>query len=318
MDEIKLYLQAVRKHLWFKNKDQQISTLEAEITNQLAGDYSGDKVRFVLESLGDPREVAHHLNYADKKLLVDGQSLGAVIKLIYAIFLVGIVVGLITSGSVIFEFDSFAQNLSVTWILSVIFKVTIDAINFTLFAIGALAVVHFIIQNELIGNKQQLQSIYSLVGERDKKAWKLSQLKPPKYAKAEYLGEVLVEIIFTVIFLIVLKIQPWPVEFNFFDYNFYNQLALLLVISIGVEVAVSSYRYYNGDGNLMYLCLEIFKQCYGVFIAAYILIDQQMFFIPGIVPVSLDNIFYMIVVLNIATAIVAIVKSLYKYLKFRS
>lgn len=317
MEYVEQYLQVVKKYLWFKQDEDYIEQLRNQIEHALDGDHSQQKISTVLEGFGDPKQLARKYNYQHTKLQITGLQLNAIIKLIQFIAIIGLFSMSIASLGIIVDLKNFSLLFTFESIIRFSLTVIANTINFTLIGIGLIAVCYFLVQNNILGSKEYLDYLLPLTGLEGDKRWSIKKLTANTYLKIDYLTDSLSTIIFTGVFLIVLKIQPWPAQFNFFNYQFYNQLTVLLVIAIAIELAINSYRFFKGCNDLSYLCLEIFKQSYGVFITLYILIDQQMFYIPQVLPMITDDIFNFIVVISIISAIGSVMIVVYKYIKHK-
>ena len=96
-----------------------------------------------------------------------------------------------------------------------------------------------------------------------------------------------------------------------------TQFTLVIVLSIFIELSIYSYRFFVGEHTALYLTLNIFRNCYSIFAAAYVLMDKKMFFLPPLATGLPDDLFSLIFFFCVGIALSSIVFSIYRYLKLK-
>ncbi len=318
------YLEDVKYHLYGKDKNDIIKELKSDILNRLDENYTEEDLIAVLEDLGAPWEVASSYNYDNNGLTITKENFNNYLKLLKLLFVIGLIVSCVAALDNFIDFNRFTLSFEIASVFTFIFDMLINTFNFTVISIGILTIIFYYIEKYDKEAKEYNKYIFPFLNPDTKvtkeNKWSIKNLKSKRYNLIDYVAESICLIFFTGIFLVFLDRQIWPTEYQFFHVEYLNTFMGLIVLSIIIELVVNSYRFFVGENNLIYVILNILRNCYGIWASAFILLYQKMFYLPEVVIETStlnNNIFYLVFFINVIIAISSISMSIYRYIKLK-
>ncbi len=316
------YLEDVKYHLYGKDKNDIIKELKSDILNRLEDNYTEDDLIKVLEDLGAPWEVASSYNYDNDGLTITKENFNNYIKILKLLFVIGFITSAVTAGTVFYDYQRFTFSIDAVKILTYIITTLHQTFNFMVFSIGILTIIFYFIEkhDKKEPKKNKLGNYIAPLSnakEYTSTKWTIKNLKSKRYNLADYIGGTIAIVFWTVLFLVFLDRQVWPIEYQFFKSEYFIAFAFLVLLSIILEILVNSYRFFKGEKTLMYVALNLFRNAYVIFSSAYILIYKEMFYIPSAISDVPQEIFILVFVINIIIALSSIYMSIYRYIKLK-
>ncbi len=316
------YLEDVKYHLYGKDKNDIIKELKSDILNRLGDNYKEDDLIKVLEDLGAPWEVASSYNYDNEGLSITKENFNNYVKLLKLLFIIGLIVSAVAALDNFIDYTRFTLTFDYSSILTFIFDMIINTFNFTVTSIGILTIIFYFIEKYDNQAAEYNKYIFPFLNPKPTKenTWSIKTLKSKRYNLIDYIGGSVSIVFFTGMFLVFLDRQIWPTEYQFFHAEYLNTFMGLVMFSVILELISYSIRFFIVEQKLIYVLLNIVRNCYGVWASAYILLFQKMFYMPEVVTeVSAvnDNVFVLIFFINLIIAISSVSMSIYRYIKLK-
>ncbi len=312
------YLEDVKHYLYDKDKNDIIKELKSDIQNKLRDGYTEKELVEVLEELGSPIEVATSYNFENKGFSITNQNFNNYVKLIKLMFIVCLIASAVASFDIFIDYSRFKFLIDIESVVAFTISLIFNTLTFTVFSIGLLTIIFYLIEKYDTSGEYS-KHIFSAINPKSNvdKNWTVKQLKAKRFNLIDYICGSLATIFWSGVFIVFLNNQFLPLEYQFFHIEYLSVFTLLIIISVVIELAVFSYRFFVGEHTFTFVVLNILKNCYGILASAYILLYKKMFYMPEIVTQISNDIFYFIFFISVIIAIASIVASIYRYIKLK-